>query len=103
MPQSTKHYQNFNTYNTIDLTTAKASSEEPCYTIDARLLNTLLKRVTEGSVDDIKRNMIAHITHASTKEEIFENVSEYIYLNEIAVVAIEARSDREGAVKNATY
>ena len=69
--------------NTVDLTTIPVNTDNKCYVIDQRLLDTLLKRVTKGTLTEIKDELIASIKYAETKKDMFNELDNYIYLDKI--------------------
>jgi len=71
------------TNNLIDLTTVEPSDNNKCYLVDKRLLDKLISRVTNGKLDDIKRDIIIQVESSDTKNDLFERLDEYIYLDKV--------------------
>ena len=67
----------------INLTTVNATVESPVYLIDKRLLDEMLSKVTKGSIEDIKTDLHKTIDMSATKESLFTNLDNYIYLDKI--------------------
>lgn len=68
---------------TIDLTTEQATSNNNVYLIDKRLLDELLSKVVNGSLEDIKQDLHNQVSIAHNKENLFERLDNYIYLDKI--------------------
>lgn len=76
----------------IDISTIKATNENPCYVIDKRLLNELLSKVTKGDLDDIKQDIFDITKRSNSKDELFSRLDNYIYLNNI-IQLVEQSND----------
>lgn len=66
-----------------DITTIESTKESPAYLVDKRLINSLLSKITKGNLYDIKNDLNTIIRNAKDKNEMFQALDEYIYLNKV--------------------
>lgn len=88
-----------NRFNIVDLTTVEPTTYNKSYLVDKRLLDKLLFKIVPATLDEIKADLSLEIGCAKSKEQLFTNLDEYIYLNKIAnlVSSIEAEEPKEVA------
>lgn len=96
IPNKKLPYLNDN--NAINLTTAQPSNDNKVYIIDKRLLDELLNKVTNGSLSDMKEDIILQVKVAKDKDDIFKRLDDYIYLNNIVDMLPNDESDNSTEV-----
>lgn len=83
--------------NSVDLTTVEVNSDNKAFIIDRRLLDVLLSKVTQGNLDDLKRDISTIVDHADTKQDLFAKLDEYLYLDRIIQTVTKAEVDEDTA------
>lgn len=83
----------------INIATDATNADNPAYIIDRKLLDTLLKRYTSGSLDDLKAEMIGVINKSEGQADMFDKLEEHIYCNKIAnaVGVLDSLMEQEAA------
>lgn len=79
----------------VNLTTIDATIDNPIYLIDKRLLDELLSKITIGSLDNIKEQLHFEIDSSATKEQVFDRLDRYIYLDKIAQMLPAKEVDKD--------
>lgn len=83
--------------NSVDLTTEEVNSNNKAFVIDKRLLDVLLSKVIKGDLDDLKRDLSTIVAHADSKQDLFNKLDEYLYLDKIVQAVTQSELDADAA------
>lgn len=78
-----------NYYNSIDITIEQVSSNNKAYLVDKRLVDILLAKTKQGNLEDLKNELGTLIDSATSKEDIFAKLDDYIYMDKVVQKATE--------------
>jgi len=70
-------------YNSVNLLTTEPTKDDKAYLVDKRLVDFLVDKVRLGSLDDIKNDIRSRVNVCETKEELFKELDNYIYIDRV--------------------